>query len=291
MTGSQSVRMVLHNLELLERILQYLNGCKKTLISASLTAKAFSEPAFNVLWYEMPSVWPLFLILPTFEKGTNGKYVSHCLMLLMLSENLFQAFTGPIRNEHLQRVFYYAKRIRHLHYRNDSPYSDVSRDLMISTFMRMDKLGAFVPLRKVNLHGPLGNAMPLPLTSPYLDAIEISTTTTHSEITEIEIASSLLSIARSPLIRSLVIDGSFRETTLRVLPDFVNLHHLMISLKRTDIPAHFLKRFASSMPSLRHLKIHIVVCPPHYHKFLDNHLPYFPFLHSKLSTWGVIPLT
>jgi len=81
MEGPQSVRIVLHNLELLEGILQYLSGCKKSLVSASLTAKAFSEPAFNVLWYEIESIGPLFRILPTFERGTNGKYVSRHLII------------------------------------------------------------------------------------------------------------------------------------------------------------------------------------------------------------------
>ena len=36
----------------------------------------------------------------------------------------------------------------------------------------------------------------------------------------------------------------------------------MISLKRSDIPVHFLKRFASSMPSLRRLQIYINDCLP-----------------------------
>jgi len=80
----QSVKMVLHNLELLERILQYLSKSKQTLVSASLTAKAFSEPAFNVLWYEMSSIWPLFRILPAFERAWNGKYVSLYLKLLVI---------------------------------------------------------------------------------------------------------------------------------------------------------------------------------------------------------------
>ena len=88
MEGSHCVRSVLHNLELLERILQYLSGFKNSLISASLTAKSFSEPTFNVLWYEMPSIWPLFCILPTFEKGMNGKYVGLFFYILLTSERL-----------------------------------------------------------------------------------------------------------------------------------------------------------------------------------------------------------
>jgi hypothetical protein len=82
----KSAAMVLQNPELLETILKYLSECKQTLISASLTAKSFSEPAFNVLWYEMHSIWPLFCILPTFERAMNGKYVSLYLMFRLVSE-------------------------------------------------------------------------------------------------------------------------------------------------------------------------------------------------------------
>ena len=87
--GRQSRVMVLHNPELLEQILQYLSEYQTTLVSASLTAKAFSVPAFNVLWYEMHSLWPLFRILPTFERGTDGKYVGLYCVLLTTSERLF----------------------------------------------------------------------------------------------------------------------------------------------------------------------------------------------------------
>ena len=58
--------MVLHNPELLERILQYLSEYQTTLVSASLAAKTFSKPALNVLWNEMHSLWPLFRIIPIF---------------------------------------------------------------------------------------------------------------------------------------------------------------------------------------------------------------------------------
>jgi len=84
--GLQSTKMVLHNLELLERIFQYLSGFKKSLVSASLTTKTFSEPAFNVLWYEIESILPLCRVLPTFEKRMDGKYVSVHLMLRVVSE-------------------------------------------------------------------------------------------------------------------------------------------------------------------------------------------------------------
>jgi hypothetical protein len=87
--------VVLHNPEVLERILQYLSGSKQTLVSASLTAKAFSEPAFNVLWYEIDTIWPLFHIIPTFKRTVNGKYVSLHLMLLVVSERSSRCSRDP----------------------------------------------------------------------------------------------------------------------------------------------------------------------------------------------------
>jgi len=61
--------------------------------------------------------------------------------------------TGPIRNEHLQRVLYYAKRIRYLHYKDGDlgQYANGTREIMTSVLIRMDKLGAFDPLRKICL--------------------------------------------------------------------------------------------------------------------------------------------
>jgi hypothetical protein len=126
--------------------------------------------------------------------------------------------------------------------------------------MRLDKLGAFFPLRKIHLQDPFRNTMLLPLTSPNLDTIEIRTKTAPLELTEVVLASFLQSVAQSPFLRSLAIMGTFTDITLQVLPDFVNLHRLSMRLEHCDIPVRLLKRLASSMPSLRHLNIHITNC-------------------------------
>ncbi len=126
----------------------------------------------------------------------------------------------------------------------------------------MDKLGAFFPLRKIHFHDVslLCNTTLLPLSSPNLDSIVIGTKTTLPELTEIGLVSFLQSVAQSPLLRSCAIDGTLRDITLQVLPDFVNLRRLILRLESSDIPGYFLKRVASSIPSLRDLHIHISNC-------------------------------
>lgn len=165
-------------------------------------------------------------------------------------------FIGPIRDEHIQRVLYYAKHVRYLHYK-DVDFGPHAQGLTTSTLMRVDKLGAFVPLRKIHLHGPLRNAMLLPLTSPNLAVVQISTKKSLSESTEICIASFLQSLTQYPYLRHFAIEGPFRDITIQLLPDFTNLHCLSMHLQKFDIPINFLKRFASSMPSLRHLQVSI----------------------------------
>ena len=192
-------------------------------------------------------------------------------------------FTGPIRNEHFQRVLYYAKRIRFLHYYWDVDDTYFLRDLMISTFMRMDRLGAFVPLRRIHLHY-LRNTVPFPLTSPNLDKIEICIMEPLPELTEVEVGSFLQSVAfQSPRLRSLCIMGPLRGTTLQVLPDFINLRCLTMHFQNSDIPTHFLKQFASSMPSLQHLNIHIADCrftPPNDEQPYSVSRSFFPSLET-----------
>src|SRR5260221_9562531 len=173
--------------------------------------------------------------------------------------------TGPIRNEHLQRVLYYAKRIRYLHYKDVGfgLYAKFPRDIMTSVLMRMDKLGAFDSLRKICLQGPLYNDMLLPLTSPNLHDVTIWT---HAlpESTEIGVSSFLQSVAQSFHLRSLNIMGPFTDITFQVLTDFTILHRLSMHLLEFHIPVHFLKRFASCMPTLRFLHINIGSSyPPH----------------------------
>jgi hypothetical protein len=182
-------------------------------------------------------------------------------------------FTGPIRNEHLQRVLYYAKRIRIFDHKDvdDGAYSGTPHDLIVSTYMRLDKIGAFLPLRKVHLCEPLCNTMLLPLSSPYLDTVEIRTKTTLPEFTEVGVASFLQSVAsQSPLLRSLSIKGPFRSITLQVLPDFVNLQRLTMGFENSDIPPQFLRHF-TSMPSLRRLHIQVANC-----RFTPDGIPQRP---------------
>ena len=203
-------------------------------------------------------------------------------------------FTGPIRNERLQRVLFYAKRIRYLDYKDfdNDLYSKAPRCLITSTIMRLDKLGAFIALRGIHLHNPSCNTMLFPLTSPNLDAVEIRTRSLL-ESTEIGLASFLQSVAsQSPRLRTLTIKGPFTDITLQVLPDFVNLHSLTMSLQCPDLPPHFLKPFASSMPSLRELCIAIVdrLFPPHRPRKFDQPDSTFQTSFPSLETLSILVL-
>ena len=89
--------LVLNNLDLLEQIFDYLSNnlksrcyrypaqidpeIRRDLLSAALTSKSFLEPAITLLWRNMESIWPLFLILPVLKKGRDRKCVSvfHCM--------------------------------------------------------------------------------------------------------------------------------------------------------------------------------------------------------------------
>jgi len=66
--------LVLRNRDLLDSIFDFFEPHEQqALLWASLTSKAFLEPALNILWREMTEPWPLFRLLPTYNKDA---YVS-----------------------------------------------------------------------------------------------------------------------------------------------------------------------------------------------------------------------
>jgi len=63
--------LVLRNRDLLDIVFDFFKSCeRRELLWASLTSKAFLEPALNRLWRRMIDIWPLFRLLPTFNKDT-----------------------------------------------------------------------------------------------------------------------------------------------------------------------------------------------------------------------------
>ena len=69
--------LVFGNSDLLELIFENLSSSsKRFLFRAAMISRTTAEPAFNVLWREMTSLWPLFRILPTLVKDEKGNYVS-----------------------------------------------------------------------------------------------------------------------------------------------------------------------------------------------------------------------
>jgi len=48
---------------------------RRDLLSASLTSRAFFEPAMNVLWRFMDTLLPIFYLFPTLARDENGERV------------------------------------------------------------------------------------------------------------------------------------------------------------------------------------------------------------------------
>jgi len=48
---------------------------RKFLLSASLTCRAFFEPAMDAMWRYLDSLLPILRVIPTLKRGGNGHYV------------------------------------------------------------------------------------------------------------------------------------------------------------------------------------------------------------------------
>ena len=87
-TSAPPSSLVFGNPDLLELIFENLSSSsKRFLFWAAMTSRATTEPAFNILWREMTSIWPLFRILPMLLKDDNGNYVSPMKSLLCNRSN------------------------------------------------------------------------------------------------------------------------------------------------------------------------------------------------------------
>jgi len=82
LAATSPTSLVFGNPDLLELIFENLSQSKLFLLWAAMTSRSTTEPAFNILWREMASLWPLFRILPILLKDNNGNYVSPMKSLL-----------------------------------------------------------------------------------------------------------------------------------------------------------------------------------------------------------------
>ena len=87
LAATSPTSLVFGNPDLLELIFENLSQSKMFLLWAAMTSRSKTEPAFNILWREIASLWPLFRILPMLLKDDNGNYVSPMKSLLCNRSN------------------------------------------------------------------------------------------------------------------------------------------------------------------------------------------------------------
>ncbi|KAJ3502366.1 hypothetical protein NLJ89_g8920 [Agrocybe chaxingu] len=90
-------------------------GDKKHMLWAALVCKSFSEPALDILWRQMDSLFPLLKIFPNF----------------MLSGGVY-TFQGAISDKALDRFHGYARRLRVLNFSTDSAELNLARGRVAS---------------------------------------------------------------------------------------------------------------------------------------------------------------
>ena len=74
--------LVLGNCDLLDIIFDFFFSYQQQeLLAASLTCKAFLEPALDALWNEVEDIMPLCCLVPSFDKDT---YVSKVINIKLL---------------------------------------------------------------------------------------------------------------------------------------------------------------------------------------------------------------
>jgi len=55
-----------------------VDGSRRFLLYASLTCRAFFEPAMDVMWRELNSIMPILRIIPSLERDGGDNYVRLC---------------------------------------------------------------------------------------------------------------------------------------------------------------------------------------------------------------------
>ena len=134
---------------------------------------------------------------------------------------------------------------------------------------RINKLGAFYPLRKLFIQDASQMSTTLfPISAPNLKSIVLFTRAGTDEITSVFLQTI---VAEAENLTTFSFKGKFSGNISNDLPRFHHLQRLFINLVDTIIPMSFLRHIASSMTSLQSLKIHLHNC--RYSHDLDNDRP------------------
>ncbi|KAF8902392.1 hypothetical protein CPB84DRAFT_1846328 [Gymnopilus junonius] len=209
---------VLENLDILEVIFSFLHTSPLSedriqtpdsghLLSASLVKKSFFEPAMNILW-----------------RSINSWVVLLCLIPTLVHENGIYATSELIRDEHLERLKLYTRRIRR--FRFTPPDYHVSPDVYHFLSRRLDS--HLLPTLRTLDFGDVGSVvekrqamflLPSPLVSEVtISDINPSTATFSSSLL-------LVTGETAPTVHTLALSGrSIDITSLAHITDIVVKH-------------------------------------------------------------------
>ncbi|PPQ86105.1 hypothetical protein CVT25_003672 [Psilocybe cyanescens] len=213
----------------------------KYLLWASMTCKAFFEPAMNVLWRSVDEWMPLIKLIPTLIKQGNVYTTSR-----------------SIRQKDMQRFHVYARRIRHLQFIGSTHHlsyhiiRSISQNRQFKTFptlqiLSIPRFGSIVPENV-----PLLYLLP----SSTLSKVSIAGVNPASEV----LAASLLRAIRveSEIVTEVKLEGKLTTTSLDVIHEFRTLQTLHISIQDNGgaFPSQFLKEI-SETTSLKSLTLRL----------------------------------
>ncbi|KAG6828239.1 hypothetical protein H0H92_008673 [Tricholoma furcatifolium] len=275
---------------------------KKSLLSAALTCSVLRDPAIDILWKSMDSIFPLLRLLPTVEL-VNGVYM----------------ICGVIRDENMSRFRFYAHKIRHytrlLVDHGGNQYAPIApsvyallepvlhlRDLVLTSVQALSapETPFFIPY--CSMLGTFGTescvcaASPLQWVGPPEASLSITSSSTlqrveiRDPITDRNLDDDFSRMrpfiyalqTRAPRLRDLVISIQTSPSLWELIVDFKNLRSLEFS---GFIDAVTLRRLAIALPELRRLVINFLDTLPISSSFPVPHPDYniaFPF--DKLRT-------
>ncbi|KAF9041383.1 hypothetical protein BJ165DRAFT_1530113 [Panaeolus papilionaceus] len=244
---------VLHNADLVLAIFGFMtvNGLmkhedalpiRKSLYAAAMTCKAFKEPALDMLWSVIPSLVPLFRLLPSFMTYEN------IYMLHYMEDKDWKVFDS------------YAKRVREIAfqtYPSSSPLNlPVSPHVLIQLFcLRQDSSTTFPGLKTIRIPSDVkvDENYILMLPTRHMETIEFNDERYYSR----QLLPSLFTFLsqKTPYLRHLTLRGQY-PVTIDPISQFSRLISLELLLPMTYVNTPFLKRIGS-MEHLKNLSLHV----------------------------------
>ncbi|TFK31901.1 hypothetical protein BDQ12DRAFT_729119 [Crucibulum laeve] len=186
---------------------------RQHLLWAAQTCRTWSDPALNILWRELDSLYPLLSLISSLKK-VNGTY---------------KVFDGPVSDDDLLQFDSYARRVRYISFQlpvNTNPVAShvyiVLQQLHYSTPLLPGLLNVHFPNVDEEFVDAAGVFLFLETTT--VTSIELdNVSTTFEDFTRPFLATSS---RRNPHVKRLVLRGQCSAETLRHVSKFQKLQYL-----------------------------------------------------------------